>query len=234
MTLAAIMSEDHRWLTPHQLEEAQIADGDQRLSFDDWFRTVFEKKRKADASPTGEIKLTDVEKRGYEVGSRLIHYKAVRDRTMLRSVEPMMVMPRPSNKAYLDFLAQTYKKAQKTQSIEGLAPLELDGAKALDTYWNEFPIDERKVPGTDESFDGPFSEWLAQSSAWVPLKAMLDTKPEALAEAGFPLEKVKAFQAAFKALDAAEDRAPGMVPAGRGRHGAGRCDAELGRVGPTR
>ncbi len=228
MTLAAMMNEEHRWLTPHQLEEAGIDEAGQRMSFDDWFRMVFEKKRKADASPTGDVKLTEVEKRAYEVGTRLVHYRAVRDRNM-RSVEPMLIMTRPNNKEYLAFLAKTYEKAQKTRDINTLSPLELDGAKALDTYWNEFPIDERKVPGTDEAFDGPFSEWLAQSSAWVPLKAMLDTKPEVLAEAGFPLEKVKAFQQAFKDLDKAEDAAPGQVA--EARTGAGHLGTGAGRIG---
>ena len=210
MTLAALLSEEHKWLTPRQLDDAHIAEAGGQVAFDAWFGSIVQKKRQADASTTGDIKLTEVEKRAYEVGTRLVHYRAVRDRNM-RSVEPMLVMPRPSNKAYLAFLARTYETAQKTRDLSGLAPIELDGAKALDTYWNELPMDERSVPGTDPRFDKPFADWLRDSSAWIPLKAMLATKAEDLASAGFPLDKVNAFQQGFKDLDSAEDAAPGRV-----------------------
>ncbi|MCA1685078.1 MAG: ABC transporter permease, partial [Planctomycetia bacterium] len=210
MTLAALLSEEHKWLSPRQLDDAHVDEAGARLPFDEWFAAVVQKKRKADASATGDVKLTEVEKRAYEVGTRLVHYRAVRDRSM-RSVEPLLIMPRPSNKAYLAFLGKTFEKAQKTRDINSLSPIELDGAKALDTYWTEFPMDERLVPGTDPKFDGPFSEWLRDSSAWIPLKAMLSTKPTDLAAAGFPVDKVEAFQKAFKDLDSAEDAAPGRV-----------------------
>ncbi len=154
--------------------------------------------------------MNDVERRGNEVGTRLVHYQAVRDRAM-RSVEPLLILPRPSNKEYLAFLAKTYEGAQKTRSVEGLAPLQLDGAKALDTYWNELPMEERSLPGTDPKFDKPFAAWLHESSAWVPLQVFLDTKPEDLAAAGYSLDKANAFVTSFKALEKAEDAAPGHV-----------------------
>ena len=208
--LAAELSEDHKWLTPRQLEEAKMHTGDSSVPFRTWFEQVVAKKQRAERSGTGDVKLTEVEKRGEEAGTRLVHYQALRDRAM-RSVEPMLVMPRPSNKAYLTFLARIYEKAHKTGNTDDMAPLELDGAKALDTYWNELAIDERSVPGTDAKFDDKFSSWLRTSSAWVPIKALLDTKPEALAEAGYPADKVNAFLAAFKELADAEDAAPGAV-----------------------
>ncbi|MFO0953989.1 MAG: ABC transporter permease, partial [Isosphaeraceae bacterium] len=148
--LVATLAESHKWLTPKQLEEAKIIEGEgHEHPFDEWFREVVAKKRQADASMTGDVKLTEVEKRGYEVGTRLVHYQAIRDRSM-RSVEPLMVMPRPTNAEYLAFLGKTYDKAQKTRSIDELSPFELDGAKALDTYWNELATEERSVPGKDE------------------------------------------------------------------------------------
>jgi ABC-type transport system involved in cytochrome c biogenesis permease subunit len=210
LTLAAELSEGHKWLAPKQLEDATIAgEGGAKLPFSAWFGEVVAKKRRADASATGEVKLTEVEKRGYEAGTRLVHYRALRDRDM-RSVEPMLVMPRPSNKEYFAFIAKTYEKAPKV-GIRGLAPLELDAAKALDTYWNELQSNERAVPGTDATFDEEFGAWLRGSSAWVPLQAMLVTPADVLAEAGYPAEKAKAFQHAFTDLEAAEAAAPGRV-----------------------
>jgi ABC-type transport system involved in cytochrome c biogenesis permease subunit len=208
--LAAELAEDHKWLTPRQIEEARMTSGDQGVPFMAWFQEVVQKKRQADSGAGGAVRLTEVEKRGSDVGTRLIHYQAIRDRSM-RSVEPMQIMPRPNNKAYLAFLAKTYEKARKSANSDDLAPLELDGAKALDTYWNELAMDERSVPGTDEAFDAKFSSWLRTSSAWVPLKAILDTKPEALAEAGYPAEQMNAFLKAFKDLGDAEDGKPGTV-----------------------
>lgn len=211
MTLAAELSEEHKWLSPRQFEEAHVeAEGGHHQPFDAWFRAVVQKKRKADASTTGDVKLTEVEKRAYEVGTRLVHYQAIRDREM-RSVEPMLILPRPSNTAYLAFLGKTYKKAQETRSADGLSPLELDGAKALDTYWNELPINERAVPGTSDEFDRPFGDWLRDSSAWVPIKVFLDTKPGDLAEAGYPADKVSAFLRTFKDMEKAEESRPGRV-----------------------
>src|SRR5262249_42477929 len=109
------------------------------------------------------------------------------------------------------FLGRTYDKAQQTGTAEGLSPLELDGAKALDTYWSELPREDRAKPGTDPAFDKPFATWLSESSAWVPLRALLDAKPEDLAAAAVPADKVNAFLAAFKDLERAEDEAPGRV-----------------------
>lgn len=214
-TLASELSEEHKWLTPRQLQEATIAgEGGAKLPFDSWFRDIVLKKRKADSSVTGDVKLTEVEKRAHEVGTRLVHYQAIRDREM-RSVEPLLVMPRPSNAEYLGFLARTYEKAQKTRSVAGLSPLELDAAKALDTYWNELPTEDRSVPGTDPKFDKPFAAWLGESSAWIPLRAFLDSKTDDLAAAGFPADRVNAFLTAFKDLEKAEAEAPGRVAEAR-------------------
>ncbi|MFO0910219.1 MAG: cytochrome c biogenesis protein CcsA [Isosphaeraceae bacterium] len=208
--LAAQLAEEHKWLSPRQIEEAKLASGSDPQPWNSWFQEVAMKKRKADTSATGDVRLNEIEKRGYEVGTRLVHYQALRDRSM-RSVEPMQIMPRPSSKTYLEFLGKTYEKARKSGNVEELSPLELDGAKALDTYWNELAIDERAVPGTDPKFDEKFSDWLRGSSAWVPLRALLDSKVEDLAAVGYPADKAEAFLKAFKELDQAEDATPGTV-----------------------
>ena len=210
-TLGAQLSEEHKWLSPHQLEEARITvDGGQALSFDAWFREIVQKKRKVDTSTTASMKLSEVEKRANEVGTRLVHYQAIRDREV-RSVEPMLVMPRPSNKEYLAFLGRTFEKASKNPRFTGMSDFEMDGVKTLFAYMNELPGEERETPGTNPDFDKPFASWLGESSAWMPLKVVLDTKSADLAAAGFPLDKVTAFQTAFKNLEKAEDAAPGEV-----------------------
>lgn len=211
-TLASELSEEHKWLPPHRIEAATLAFDGQRLRFDQWFDAVVAKRQKAEASTTGEVTLSEAERRGYEVGTRLVHFGALRDRKM-RSPEPLRVMPRPHNAAYMTFLKKTYDKAQKTQSVEGLTSLEVDGASALDKYWNELPTSEREVPGTNPEFDKGFAAWLQGSSSWVPFKALTEAKAEGLAEAGYPLDKASAFFQTLKALEDAEEAAPGNVGA---------------------
>lgn len=210
-TFASELAEEHKWVTPRQLEEARIAvESGAGIPFDAWFSEVVTKKRQADASPKGEIKLTEVEKRGYELGTRLVHYKALRDRT-ISMVAPLLVMPRPFNPEHLTFLKKVYEKVRE-KGDEGLTPLEVDSAVALKTFWTELSTEDRKVPSTDPEFDKEFSGWLSTSSVWVPLRVFLDSRPEDLTEAGYPTEKVAAFVAAFKDLDRAETDKPGEVP----------------------
>jgi ABC-type transport system involved in cytochrome c biogenesis permease subunit len=209
--LAARLSEEHKWLTPAELEDAQVTVGGEQKPFDTWFREAHERKQMAQQDTTGKTRLTEVEKRGIETGTRLVHYRAIRNREVRRSVEPLLAMPRPSNPAYLAFVAKVVKKAREARDLDALTLLELDALKSLDTYWNDIPVADRAVPGTDARFDGKFSEWLRDSSVWVPLKVILDSKPEELAEAGFPRDKSEAFLSAFQGLDQAEAAHPGRV-----------------------
>ncbi|HMB04299.1 MAG TPA: cytochrome c biogenesis protein CcsA [Isosphaeraceae bacterium] len=215
--LAEEMSEGHRWLTPSELEQAQITVGGQRIAFEVWFRDLADKERSEEADVTGKAKLAEIEKRALEVGKRLVHYQAIRGRAT-RSVEPMLIMPRPSSPAYIGFLGKTVEKARQTGGIEGLSPLELEGAKALDTYWNDIPIDDREVPGTDRKFDERFAAWLKHSSVWIPLRVLLDSKPEDLAAAGFPADRVAAFRTSFREMEEAEKKAPGAAPESKAAH----------------
>ena len=204
------LAEERKWVSPRQLEEAKIAgESAQSMPFDMWFQEVVAQKRKADASATGEIKLTEVEKRGYELGTRLVHYQAVRDRS-IRSVEPLLVMPRPYNSTHLAYLKSIYEKGRES-GVDGLTPLEIDSAMALKTFWQELSTEDRKLPGTDEAFDKEFSGWLRDSSVWIPLRVILEAKPEDIERAGFPAKKVAAFVTAFKDFDRAEGEAPGVV-----------------------
>ena len=68
--------------------------------------------------------------------------------------------------------------------------MELDALKALSMYWNDLPGDDRKVPGDDAKFDAKFAAWLQEKSGWVPLRVLLDAKPELLERAGYPSRQV--------------------------------------------
>ena len=214
--LAAALSESHKWLSPRELEHAKVSVDGQSLPFDLWFQDVYQRNKRANADPTGKVKLSAVERRGLEVGTRLLHYQAIRDREV-RSVEPLLIVPHPHNAKYLSYVKAVADKAREQGAPEGLSLLELDSLKSLSTYWDDLPNDHRKDPGTDAAFDKAFSLWLRDNSAWVPLRVLLDSTPQQLADAGFPAAQVEAFQTAFKSLQTAEELKPGAVDAAQGQ-----------------
>jgi len=211
--LARELGEAHKWLTPRQLESARVKVDGQPVPFTTWFRDLAEQKSKNEANPAGNApKPTDVEKRAIEVGTRLVHYQALRDRT-ISSVEPMLILPRPSNPTYLAYCGVAFEKAREQQGVEGLSPLELDSANALLTYYKDIPREDWKEPGKDAEFDANFTAWLKENSVWIPLQVFLDEKttPEELAKAGFPAKETEAFLTAFRAMEKAEEATPGAV-----------------------
>jgi ABC-type transport system involved in cytochrome c biogenesis permease subunit len=208
--LAAKLSEEHKWLSPAELEAAEVMVGGERKPFETWFREAHERKMAAQSDPTGKTKATDLEKRAVEVGTRLVHYRAL-SRREVRTVEPLLVMPRPSNREYLTFVAKVAQQYRETGDLQSLSLMQLDALKSLDTYWHDIPVADRAVPGTDAKFDEKYMAWLRESSVWVPLRVLLDAKDEELVAAGFPSEKSAAFVSAFRALDAAEAAKPGQV-----------------------
>src|SRR4051812_6328235 len=109
--LARTLGESHKWLTPRELETAKVTVEGRKIGFEDWFLDIARRKSKGEGMAAAP-KLTEVEKRADEVGMRLAHYRAMRDR-MGRFIEPLLVMPRPSNPAYLAFCGQAIKKAME-------------------------------------------------------------------------------------------------------------------------
>ena len=189
--LASQLGEDHRWMSARELEEADVVEEGQKVPFERWFREAAGQGQQAENDPTGATKLTDVEKRAIEVGTRLVHFQTHRDRE-IRSIEPLLVMPRPNNPTYLAFTAEVVKKARELgqDGVRDLPLMELDALKALSMYWHDLPGDDRKVPGVDAKFDAKFAAWLQEKSGWVPLRVLLDAKPELLERAGYPSRQV--------------------------------------------
>ena len=148
----------------------------------------------------------------------------------IRSVELVRVMPRPSTAKALGYITSVIKKAREAKNMRDLSPIEFDALKALDTYWNDIPRDERHDPGENAKFDEKFSAWLRESSVWVPLKVLLNAKPEDLVAAGFPEAEVEASWRPIKELEQAEDRSPGQVVRGHGRRHARRSSRKLGEA----
>src|SRR5271157_4020982 len=209
--LASRLGEEHKWLTPRELEDARVSHKGQTTAFMEWVAGLDEQKQKFDANPRSAEPLTETERRAIDAGRRLMTYKAYSGDEM-RSVGIVRVMPRPFSFKALGYVTQVIKKAHESKNLRDLAPIELDTLKALDTYWNDIPRDQRVAPGENAQLDEKFSTWLRDSSVWVPLKVLLKAKPENLVEAGYPEAELSAFLAAYRELEQAEDHYPGQIP----------------------
>ncbi|MDG3002691.1 cytochrome c biogenesis protein [Paludisphaera mucosa] len=208
--VAAKLLEDHKWLSPDELDEAKIRHGDHDEAFMEWVAQLDEQKRKFDSSPTLAARLTEVEKRAIDVGHRLATYKAYSGEEM-RSAGLVRIMPRPFGREALDFYKVVIPKARTAANLRDLSPIEFDALKALDTYWNDVPSDDRHDPGEDAAFDKKYAAWLAENSVWTPLKVLLKADPDALIKAGYPDKETRAFLDAYKAFEQAENAAPGTI-----------------------
>ena len=125
----------------------------------------------------------------------------------------ILIMPRPNNAKYLAETAKTIKQARREgrRDPRDLPLFKLDELKAISTFWNDIPRDDRHDPTEDATFDERYTAWLRDNSVWVPLKVMLKSKPEELVEAGYPESQVRAFLDAFHELEQAESSSPGHV-----------------------
>ncbi|MFO0892336.1 MAG: cytochrome c biogenesis protein CcsA [Isosphaeraceae bacterium] len=208
--LAGKLSEEHKWLTPRELEDARIDHHGDAHPFMEWVAELDDQKRKFDANPGSAERLTETERRALDVGHRLMSYRAYSG-DELRSAGIVRVMPRPSSYKALAYITTVIKKARETKNLRDLAPIEFDTLKALDTYWNDVPRDERHEPGENAQFDEKFSAWLRDSSVWVPLKVLLKAKPDDLVAAGFPEAETKAFLDTYRGLEQAESSSPGQL-----------------------
>src|SRR5262249_17330042 len=87
----------------------------------------------------------------------------------------------------------------------------LDELKAVSTFWNDIPRDDRHDPTEDAAFDERYCNWLRDNSIWVPLKVLIKSKPEELIAAGYSEGPLKEFLAAYHELEQAESSSPGQV-----------------------
>ncbi|MFO0960048.1 MAG: cytochrome c biogenesis protein CcsA [Isosphaeraceae bacterium] len=61
-------------------------------------------------------------------------------------------------------------------------------------------------------FDQQYSNWLGLQSPWIAVGPLLAGKPEELERAGIPTDLAEDFLRAYRALEAAQRRAPGELP----------------------
>jgi ABC-type transport system involved in cytochrome c biogenesis permease subunit len=205
--LAERISEKTKWLSPEDLETADVIIDGKKTPFMNWLEAITMRGQKAGAMSGGGPKLSDLEQKAFEVGIKLGHYRAIRDKQGMGMV-PLLVMPRPANQAMLSYSAAADKKADE-QGPRSLSELEYDAAGNLRKYLHDIPIQDHAIPGTDPKFDARYTAWLKDKSAWVPLGVLRGAPIDELARAGYPTAKVEKFREAFKAMEDAEMTNPG-------------------------
>jgi ABC-type transport system involved in cytochrome c biogenesis permease subunit len=209
--LAAKLTEEHKWMTPRELDECRVSADGEMHSFLDWASELQTLQRQFDANPKAGRRLVPVEKRAIEVATRLSTYQAYTgDRIQTAGV--VLIMPRPNNSNCLAHTALAIKEVrQKKGNPESMPLFKLDELKAISTYWNNIQQEERHDPTEDSKFDERYAAWLRDNSVWVPLKVFLKSDPAELIEGGYPETQTKAFLDAYHALEQAESSSPGHV-----------------------
>ena len=210
--LAAKVGEGQKWLAPTDLEESEVTVDDRKMPFLAWVDAISRRGRDSGSMSDEKPKLSELERKAFEVGMKLAKYRAIRDRETF-SVIPLMALPHPVNEAFLTYSAEAFKKASDGGG-RGLEPLEREAAITLDKYLNDQPKKDRALPGTDKEFDAKYLGWLKEKSAWVPLGLVREVPVDELARAGYPSAKVQEFRSAFNAVEEDELANPGHATVG--------------------
>ena len=207
LALAARMGEETKWLAPEVLEAAQVTINGTPTPFFSWLGELGQREGEMGGKP----KYNDLEEKAVEVGTRLSHYRAIRDKeTTGASAVPLLAMPRPANPAMITYTADAIKKVKEVGD-KGLNPLELESVTMASKYLNDIPRKDQSLPGESPEFDARYTAWLKEKSAWVPTSVLREASVDELTRAGFPKAQVESFRAAYLAVEAEELAHPGQA-----------------------
>jgi ABC-type transport system involved in cytochrome c biogenesis permease subunit len=193
------------WVSPRTIEAARIKIGGEEVDFAAWMADLGGRQRRDASSMGGEgANFSTLERKAMEVGKRLMHFRVVRDR-LTGSDLAMLIEPRPTGESYLKFCAETLEHAQD----HDLSLFERDTADMLGSYLDDIPRKDWRLPGQDKKFDAALYSWLKSNAEWVPLPVFLNEDAAKLSRAGYPSDKISAFQSAFRNIEKSEDEHPG-------------------------
>ena len=203
------LSESRKWLSPNDLQDAQVTVEGRAVPLPTWLDGITQRKQEAGSMGGAATKLTELERRAFEVGTRLASYRVLRDADKAVRV-PLLFLPHPSNTAFLSYSGTAMDKV-RAEGRRGLTLLELDTVATLSKYLEQVARKEWSKPGADPTFDANYSNWLRDNSAWIPLAVMVTAPPDELAKAGFSPSKISAFRSAYEAFKQADRTKPGQV-----------------------
>ena len=91
--------------------------------------------------------------------------------------------------------------------------VELDTLATLVEHYSDLPVEDRKIPGTDDDFDAELLAWLGSDANWASSELLLKADVGALAAAGYDRDAVDAFRTAITHARLAEADHPGGLEA---------------------
>ena len=204
---AAKIGEETRWLSPAELEGAQVTVDGQATPLLAWLEGL----NRRSGGMGGESKLDVVETKALGVARKLASYRSLRD-GLASEQSPLLIMPRPANPAMLAYTAAAINKVREPGRPD-LGPLETEAVSLVARYLDDIPLTDRADPGTNPAFDAKYTQWLREKSAWVPLSVIRSAPVDDLARAGYPAAPIETFRAALRAVEAAELAHPGELDA---------------------
>ncbi len=211
--LATQLGEETKWLSPNDLEKAVVTVDGHRHSFNEWISELSEKGGEAGAMSGGKPKLSELERKAFDVGTNYFRYRVHRDGQVLSQLQ-ILGMPRPflqDSDAYLKFYANAVTKFQE-QGRMALSPVEMDALATVSKFLENLPVkDHDEIGGKNAEFNNKFKLWLRDKAAWVPLPVVLKEKVETLQAAGYPTDRVESLRKAYDAWQADEQKNPGQV-----------------------
>jgi ABC-type transport system involved in cytochrome c biogenesis permease subunit len=217
LTLAHKLDREHKWLSPADLETSNLVVDGKTTTFMDWFGEIYRKVSRSQEIMGGSPKLSPLEKVVSDVGERLFHYQAIRDRNQrgIGSLD-ILAIPRPQSAAALAYAAEAAKRVQAGGGRE-LNAVQGDSVDTLHEYLKDLQRDKRQLPGTDATFDKRYTAWLRDKAPWTPLRVLVDGDAKELAASGYDAAKVSAFRTAYDSAVKAEAAAPGKLPEEKAR-----------------
>ena len=155
--LAAKLSEEHKWLTPREIEDAKIDQaGNPSRSCNGWPCSM-SRSGNLTTNPESAQKLTETESGPSMSGRRMMTYQGYSGREMRSAGHAPGAFPvRPAKSDRLSH-RRDQESTRSRQTRATCRRFEFDVLKALDTYWNDIPRDQRKDPVTDAAFDEKFA-----------------------------------------------------------------------------
>jgi ABC-type transport system involved in cytochrome c biogenesis permease subunit len=207
----SLPDEDHAWLSPHLLENAQLELDGRVRPFSQWASEILEKKEQARAGGLRGRDVTTMEEHAALVGERLFHYQAIRDHNG-RAVKPLdlLIVPRPNDETYRKFTTEAFQKGMKPDQT--LSPLAANVTNTLVEFLDGLPSKEWALPEEDGVVDQKFAVWLGKNSSWIPLGIILESDQSELAHARITVQAALVLRKNYLDLKEAERAAPGKIP----------------------
>ena len=205
------LGSSNKWLTPDELAEAHPTIDGHHAPFAEWVDSIQDRMAETKRTTGADLVLTDIEQAGYDAGIALSRYRQLRD-LEFRGGLPIRVVPRPHGEGSVRFAGETVRSLDPGKTDEAaMSPLGLDMLNDLAKFKENTQAKDWAIPGENPANDARYTDWLANTAAWVPLPILIKSDEAELVKAGYPSSSLSAFRTAWAKFQEAERSSPGRV-----------------------